>query len=254
MTSPHRPQILVFPDLETLSRAAADRIVAAARNAVSAKGRFAVALSGGSTPRMLYALFAAPPYREALDWRTIHIFWVDERCVPPDRGESNFKLVDDAFLSPLGVPKTQVHRVKGEMEPEKAAGEYEKDLRAFFGRTGIPVFDLIILGAGEDGHTASLFPGGTAAHERTRLSVPVYLHSPNVNRVTLTLPVLNHAAEVLFLLSGRSKAPVVHEIVDEGNPKQYPAGLVRPVSGTVAWMIDHDAASLLTGQVFRRAG
>ncbi len=245
------PQVRVFHDLEALSRGAADLFLSIA-NAAASRGRFAVALSGGSTPRRFYSLFGSVPYRENIDWKKAHVFWADERCVPADHDESNFKLAADAFLSRVDLPQEHIHRIRGEDEPERAAREYEKDLRSFFGPGPYPVFDLIILGVGEDGHTASLFPGAPALREKKRLAVPVYPAPPQkLSRITLTLPVLNHALQVLFLASGRAKAAVVHEIIEDKNPRQRPAGLVLPVRGAVTWMVDRDAAGLLTDQLSR---
>jgi 6-phosphogluconolactonase len=238
-------EVRVFADLEELSRAAAEHIVSLSRSA-KASGRFALALSGGSTPARLYSLLGAPPYRDAIDWFNLHLFWADERCVPPDHPESNFRLVRDALLSKVALPGGNIHRIIGEAGPERAARDYEETLRAFFGPGLFPVFNLILLGAGEDGHTASLFPGSPALRERSRAATAVVLDSQKPGRVSLTLPVLNHASQVLFLAAGRSKAAVVHEILEDGNPKQYPAGLVQPARGRVTWMIDREAASLLT--------
>ncbi len=239
-------RVRVFQDIEELSRAAAEFLISLTQPISASEGRFTIALSGGSTPKRLYTLLGSPPYREILPWRQMHFFWADERCVPEDHPESNFKLAVDTFLSSVAMPKENIHRIKGEEVPGRAARDYEQELRSFFGTASFPVFDLIILGAGEDGHTASLFPGSASLHERTRLALPVYLEPPKLNRVTLTLPVLNHAAEVLFLASGRAKAGVVHAIVENGNPMRYPAGLVQPARGSVAWFIDRQAAGLLT--------
>jgi 6-phosphogluconolactonase len=175
----------------------------------------------------------------------MHIFWADERCVPLDRPESNYKLAHDAFLSSVPLPAENIHRIRGEEEPAEAAQAYEDELRSFISSPGVMVFDLIILGAGEDGHTASLFPGSAALRERTRLAVPVFLEQPKINRVTLTLPVLNHAAQVLFLASGRAKVDVVWDILEGGDTRHYPAGRVRPVNGDVTWFIDRQAAGKL---------
>jgi 6-phosphogluconolactonase len=235
----------VFQDLETLSRAAAEFFKTLAQESIVAHGRFAVALSGGSTPRRLYSLLGSPLYRDAIDWSRMHIFWADERCVPQDRPESNYKLAHDAFLSSVPLPAENIHRIRGEEEPAEAAQAYEDELRSFISSPGDMVFDLIILGAGEDGHTASLFPGSAALRERTRLAVPVFLEQPKINRVTLTLPVLNHAAQVLFLASGRAKADVVWDILEGGDTRHYPAGRVRPVNGDVTWFIDRQAAEKL---------
>jgi 6-phosphogluconolactonase len=239
-------RVRVFQDLEALSRAAAEFFTDLAKRCVASQGRFTVALSGGATPRRLYTLLGSSPHRENVEWKYSHVFWADERCVPEDHPESNFKLAVDAFLSSVAMPKENIHRIKGEEGPGRAAQDYEQDIRSFFGPALLPVFDLIILGAGEDGHTASLFPGSASLHERTRLALPVYLEPPKPNRVTLTLPVLNHAVEVLFLATGRAKAGVVHAIIENGNPLCYPAGLVQPVRGSVTWFIDSQAAGLLT--------
>jgi len=239
-------RVRVFQDLEAMSRAVAELFTTLAKRCIAAQGRFTVALSGGATPRRLYTLLGSTPYRENIEWKHAHVFWADERCVPGDHPENNFKLAVDTFLSRVAMPKENIHRIKGEKGPGHAAQDYEQELRSFFGTASFPVFDLIILGAGEDGHTASLFPGSASLHERTRLAVPVYLEPPKPNRVTLTLPVLNHAAEVLFLASGRAKTGVVHAIIENGNPMRYPAGLVQPVRGSLTWFIDRQAAGLLT--------
>jgi len=246
VSDPPDERVRVFQDLEALSRAAAELFTTIAKRCVAARGRFTVALSGGATPRRLYTLLGSTPYRENVEWKRAHVFWADERCVPGDHPESNFKLAVDAFLSSVSMPKENIHRIKGEEGPGRAAQDYEQEMRSFFGPALFPVFDLIILGAGEDGHAASLFPGSASLHERTRLALPVYLEPPKLNRVTLTLPVLNHAAEVLFLASGRAKAGVVHAIIKNGNPMRYPAGLVQPVRGSITWFIDRQAAGLLT--------
>jgi 6-phosphogluconolactonase len=238
-------RVRVFQDLEALSRAAAEFLIDLAKRCVASRGRFAVALSGGATPRRLYALLGTAPYCENVEWGRVHVFWADERCVPGDHPESNFKLAADAFLSRVALPKENIHRIKGEEGPGRAAQDYERELRLFFGPASFPVFDLIILGAGEDGHTASLFPGSDSLKERTRLALPVSLEPPKLDRVTLTLPVLDHAAEVLFLVAGRAKAGVVHAIVEKGNPMVYPAGLVRTAQGGLTWFVDRQAASLL---------
>jgi 6-phosphogluconolactonase len=241
------PQARVFQDIEVLSRAAAEFLVSLARQNSASKGGFTIVLSGGSTPKRLYTLLGSSPYRDILPWRQMHFFWADERCVPKDRPESNFKLAVDAFLSSVAVPEENIHRIKGEEGPERAARGYEQDIRSFFGPALFPVFDLIILGAGRDGHTASLFPGSVSLHERTRFAEPVYLDFPMLNRVTLTLPVLNNAAQVIFLASGRAKADVVSAVLEGDNEKRYPAGFVQPLHGEVTWFIDREAGEKLKG-------
>jgi 6-phosphogluconolactonase len=244
--------VRVFRDLASLSRAAAGRFLDVVRECVPARGRFAVALSGGSTPRTFYSLLASDPYRKEVDWTKVHVFWADERCVPPDATESNYRLVFETLLSAVPVPRENIHRVRGEASPDDAARLYEEDLRAFFRGGQVPVFDLAVLGAGDDGHTASLFPGSEALRESSRLAVPVQPAAGRPGRVTLTLPVLNNAAHVLVLVSGPSKASVVQEIFEAGNAKHLPAGLVRPVNGTLEWLLDRDAASLVRSGTFTR--
>ena len=245
-------RLRVFADLEAMSQAAADLFVSLSRDALASKGRFAVAFSGGTTPRRFLSLLATSPYQERITWASMYIFWADERCVPRGHPDSNYKLVHEALLSKVPIPEENIHWINGEKKPEQAAREYEDSLRQFFETQSFPVFDLIILGVGVDGHTASLFPGTTAVHERTRIALPVYAEVPKPDRVTLTLPVLNNASQVLFLASGREKAVVLHEIHEDGNPKLYPAGLVRPVHGRLTWLIDRGAASLLAEQTFPR--
>jgi 6-phosphogluconolactonase len=244
------PRIQVFHDLEILSRAAAELFVALSKKAIAAQGRFTVALSGGSTPRYLYTLLGSSPRRERVDWKHVHVFWADERCVPVDHRESNFKLADDAFMRKAAIPDENIHRIQGELGADQAALKYEQELRFFFGTAPFPIFDLIILGIGEDGHTASLFPGAAALHEQERFALPVHLAYPQLNRVTLTLTVLKHAAEMIFLASGRAKAGVVQAIVEKGNPEHYPAGLVHPVQGTLTWFMDAEAAAGLSANTY----
>ncbi len=238
-------QVRVFQDQEELSRAAAEFFKTLAKETIAAHGRFTAALSGGSTPQRFYSLLGSPSYRDTIDWSRMHVFWADERCVPQDRPESNYKLAHDTFLSSVPLPAENIHRIQGEGEPADAAQAYEDELRSFVRGPGVMIFDLIILGAGNDGHTASLFPGSTALRERVRLAVPVFLERSKINRITLTLPVLNQAAHVLFLVSGRTKADIVWDILEGGDTRHYPAGQVRPVNGEVTWFIDRQAAAKL---------
>jgi 6-phosphogluconolactonase len=241
-----RPDIRVFPDKESMSRAAAEFLSNRAQRSIGFRGSCSLALSGGSTPVPLYRVLASPAYLDRIPWGKMDIFWADERCVPPDHPESNYKLIFDTLLSIVPVPASKIHRIRGEEGPEHAAQAYEEDLFIFFGRVSLPTFDLVILGAGEDGHTASLFPESVLLHERKRLALPVHLAPYRTDRVTLSLPVLNNATDALILVTGGSKASVVHEIMEDGNPKRYPAGLISPMRGKVTWMLDHDAAQALT--------
>ncbi|OGW55274.1 MAG: 6-phosphogluconolactonase, partial [Nitrospirae bacterium RBG_19FT_COMBO_55_12] len=223
------------------------RFLALARESIASAEKFTVALSGGSTPRRLFSLLGTDPYQESVDWKRAHVFWADERAVPRDHPESNFKLAFDTFLSAVPIPTANIHRIKGEDGPDKAAKEYEDDLRSFFEIQGLPMFDLIILGIGEDGHTASLFSGSSALGETTRLALPVYPERSGTSRVTITLPVLNNAAHILFLASGHAKANIVAGVIGEGKTSgQYPAGLVNPAHGSLEWFIDKDAAAKLS--------
>jgi 6-phosphogluconolactonase len=246
MTVAFPTDVRLYRDPESLSRAAAEFILSAAERGIAARGRTVLALSGGATPVLLYRLLAAAPFGDALPWPKMHLFWVDERCVSQNHPASNYRLVVDTFLSRVRLSDQNIHRIRGEEGPDAAARAYEEELSLFFSPARMPVFDLVLLGVGEDGHTASLFPGSAALRERKRRVLPVYLDPPELNRVTLTLTVLNNAEQVLFLAVGRRKAAVVHEIMEDGNPKKYPAGMVQPARGSLTWMIDQEAGSALT--------
>ena len=246
MIKEQRDQIQILPDLEAISHQAASLFMKAAKDAIDRKMRFVVAISGGSTPRRLYTFLGSTEYRPQVDWQRIHFFWVDERCVPKDHEESNFRTVFDTLLSKVPISDENIHRIRSEEEIDQAARDYEEEIREFFKPSQLPIFDLVILGVGEDGHTASLFPGSKALGEKERWVVPVYLEKPKINRITLTLPILNHASQILFLISGRSKATVLSEILENGHQKdRYPAGLINPFHGKLQWLIDREAADQL---------
>jgi 6-phosphogluconolactonase len=191
----------------------------------------------------MYTLLGSEGYREKVEWPNVALFWGDERCVHPKDVESNYGLVRETLLKNVPVPEENIHRIRGELDPDVAAREYEKDISAHFSSVeGLPVFDLVILGIGPDGHTASLFPGSGALSESTRLAAPVF--ALNTWRVTLTLPIINSASSVLFLVTGQSKAQVVMEILREENRKGHPAGLVS--AANVTWLLDEAAASLIS--------
>lgn len=237
-------EVRVFDDVAGLVRATADEIVAIARDAVDARGRFAWALAGGSTPRDVYRLLASDPYRERIPWSMIHCFWGDERHVPPDHPDSNFRMAREAMLDAVPLPAGNIHRVPAE-EPDaqRAAAEYESALREFFPAEDWPVFDLIQLGLGKEGHTASLFPGGTALHERERWVAAPWVEAQNTFRVTFTPPVLNHARRAMFLVAGDEKAAALHAVLEGArDPDLYPAQIVE---GNRLWMVDRAAARLL---------
>ena len=247
--------IVVCKDGDELNRKAAAQFVALADDAIARSGRFAVALSGGSTPKSLYSLLASPEYCNLIDWPRVHFFWGDERCVPPDHPDSNFRMVRETLLDKIQIPNKNIHRMLGEREPPEAAAAYEAELKEFLDleHGGWRRFDLIYLGLGEDGHTASLFPGTDAASQTEHLVAVVYVERLQSYRLTLTLPVINTAAQVTFLVSGGSKARIVHEVLAaDGGPCDYPAAKVRPSEGRLTWMIDASAAkelplSIVTG-------
>jgi len=237
-------EVRVFDDMSGLLRATADEIVTIARNAVDARGNFTWALAGGSTPRDVYRLLASDPYRERMPWNAIHFFWGDERHVPPDHPDSNFRMAREAMLDAVPVPAGNIHRVPAEeSDAERAAMQYESTLREFFEGQSWPAFDLIQLGLGKEGHTASLFPGGAAIREREHWVVAPWVEAQNTFRVTLTPPVLNHARRTLFLVAGDEKAAALHAVLEGARePEVYPAQIVE---GNRLWMVDRAAARLL---------
>ena len=245
-----KPEILVCNDVEELNRRAAAQFIAVASEAIARAGRFSVALSGGSTPKALYALLASPDYRDRVDWSRTHLFWGDERCVPPDHAESNFRMVNEALLSKIQIPGKNIHRLAGEKKPNQAAADYEGELRDFFALAPgqLPRFDLILLGLGEDGHTASLFPGSSALTEQEHLVATTYVEKLKAHRLTLTLPVINNAAQVSFLVAGASKAAIVGNLLGANSQSfDYPAGRIHPSNGQLTWFITRDAAGNLAG-------
>jgi 6-phosphogluconolactonase len=235
-------EIIICRDIAELSRQSAERFSQLVNQSVQGSGCFTVALSGGSTPKHLYSLLASPDYKERIPWNNVHLFWGDERCVPPDHPESNFGMVRESLLSKIKIPAENIHRMAGEREPQAAAAEYEKHLQEFFGLESgaLPRFDLILLGIGEDGHTASLFPGSDALDETERLVIAPFVEKLNSYRLTLTLPVLNSGAEVWFLVTGASKADAVKKVLR--GSADLPAAKVQPVNGRLVWFITQDAA------------
>ncbi len=240
-------ELVVCRDLSELSRRAADFFVEAANAAMADHGRFTVALSGGTTPKSAYALLASE-FRDRLPWANVDCFWSDERCVPPDHPESNFRMAEEALLSRVDIPSTNVHRMKGEdPNPPHAAEEYDQDLRAAFDSRDntLPEFDLMMLGMGGDGHTASLFPGTKALQETHAFAAANYVEKFRGYRLTLTLPVLNAARRVLFLVSGSDKAAALAKVLGANHRDPLPASLVQPKHGSSLWLVDTDAAALL---------
>jgi 6-phosphogluconolactonase len=243
--APPRFEIRVLPDLEKAARAAALELAATASDAFSDRGIFRLALSGGSTPRVLFDTLTRPPFSRRIDWRKARVFFVDERCVPPSNERSNYRLAKEHLLDPLGVPERNVFRMRGEEEPRLAARDYDRVLRTEFGR-GVPRFDLVLLGLGADGHTASLFPRTRALDEKRKWAAANYLPLQKEWRLTLTFPVLNAARRVIFLVAGAEKASVVSALLTKKpGYRKLPASRVRPTRGSLVWIIDESAAAQL---------
>jgi 6-phosphogluconolactonase len=224
--------------------------VSAASAAAEAHGVARIAVSGGTTPKAMFALLAdrTAPYFARVPWDKLHLFWVDERCVSPDDDESNYKMTNEAMLSKVPLPADQIHRMKGELEPEVAASQYEAVIRAEFGldRSGDPVFDLVLLGMGDDGHTASLFPHTQALFAMVPLVVANHVPQKDTWRVTLTWPVINRARRVAFLIEGSAKAQVLDDVLlGAYDPESKPSQLIRPESGKLTFLLDAAAASKL---------
>ncbi len=247
--------VLVVPTAAALAEQAAERFVEAATQALNESGRFSVALAGGETPQALYARLSAEPFRSRVDWERVRVFWGDERCVPPDHRDSNYRLAEELLLSRVPVRPEHLYRMRGEAsDPDLAAAEYAGELQSAFGlrRSERPRFDLILLGMGADGHTASLFPRSPALREVTRLVVAAYVEAVKGYRLTLTLPVLNNAARVLFLVSGSDKAGRLRAVLTGKPSADAPASLVRPERGTLQWIVDRAAAAGLADQSRQR--
>lgn len=239
-----------FPDAEAVARAAARDFVAVSREAVERRGRLCVALSGGSTPRRLYELLAEEPLRGQVDWERVEFFWGDERAVPPDHPQSNYGMASAALLGKLGVSPARIHRIKGELgDGNEAARQYQEEIARVFDVLPDgppPAFDLLLLGLGADGHTASLFPYSEALPERRRWVVSHYVARLGTRRITLTAPVLNRAREIRVLVAGDDKAATLREALDgERDPERLPIQLVTPEFGRLVWMVDRAAAAKL---------
>ena len=240
------PEIKILPDGAALNLAAAQEFQTAAEQAIAQRGRFSVALSGGNTPRSVYSLLAQQ-YKTSLPWNKIHIFFGDERSVPPDHPDSNYRMANEALLSHVPIPLENVHRIRAELDREAAAKDYENQLRSFFqlANNAWPRFDLILLGLGEDGHTASLFPGSSALGESSRLVAPTWVEKKKTFRITLTYPVLNNAAEDLFIVSGAEKGEILSKVFGQPGGPEFPSQRIHPTNGRLLWLIDEVAARLL---------
>lgn len=257
------PRLLIFEDYEALSRVAVENLVFHARNAIAQRGQFTLVLSGGGTPQRLFEFLAQAEYTEQISWPQVYVFWGDERCVPPDQPGSNYKQAFDAFLSKVPIPAGNIYRIRGELPPEEAAEDYARQLRDFAATpdrssqdlSGVaPRFDLVLLGMGNDGHTASLFPGPISEQEQTATVIPataVYEDRP-AQRISLTPRIINAARNVFFLATGAAKAETLHAVLNGPRDpvflqtNRFPAQRIQPTDGQVTWFVDRDAARQFT--------
>jgi 6-phosphogluconolactonase len=237
--------VLVFETRTGLEEAAAAAMLRVIHARLKQQRVCLLALSGGGTPRNVYRLVGNASASAGIEWQRVQFFFCDERMVPPSDRESNYRMVNEELFSRIGIPEANVHRIRGEVPGVEAASLYSQELATFFTATGT-TFDLVMLGIGEDGHTASLFPGTDAVDEMNELVKSVYVTSLAAWRTTLTLPVINRSREIIFLVSGKNKASIVSRVLTASNPtNELPASLVRPLDGTLRWMLDSDAATLL---------
>ena len=240
----------VAPDAAALARRAAEYFVDAVERSVVARGRARIAISGGSTPKATFALLADPdqPWRQRMPWDRLELYWVDERCVPPSDPDSNYRMTREVMLDHVPLAPGQIHRIEGELEPGVGAARYEAELRGSFHLEGAetPRFDLVQLGMGPDGHTASLFPHSAALHELRRLAVANHVEAKDAWRITLTWPVINHAADVFFLVAGEDKAQILKEVLlGPRDAERLPSQLIAPANGILTLLLDKAAAEFL---------
>src|SRR5271168_2610682 len=243
-------EVLYYVDTtaDAVSRRAAQYLVDGIAAAVAARGKARIAISGGNTPKGTFELLATSPYREQTPWDKLELYWVDERCVPPDHADSNYRMTNEALLSKVPLVAERVHRMEGELAPEVAAARYESTIRNSFKLEGAetPTFDLVLLGMGDDGHTASLFPHTEALNEMSHIVVPNHVPQKDAWRITLTWPVINQGREVAFLIEGAGKAHVLHDVfLGPYQPDTYPSQLIRPASGQLTLLLDSAAAAKL---------
>src|SRR2546427_12898453 len=242
-----RADLAVLPSTAALADAAAARFVAAAEDAIASHGQFIVALSGGSTPRDTYLRLGTEALVSKVMWSRVQILWGDERCVPPDHVDSNYRMARETLLDRVPVPAANVHRIHGEDDPTTAAEVYEATLRALLRTPARARIDLVLLGLGEDAHTASLFPGSAAVHDQTRCVMAARAGAASMWRITLTPAVINAAVEVVFLVSGGAKAGILRRVLEgPRRPEELPAQAIEPSNGRVRWCVDAAAAADLT--------
>jgi len=239
-------EIEIYPDVDRLALAAAEKFAELAQAAIAAQGYFAVAVSGGVTPKILFALLADEHWAESIDWARVLVFWVDERCVLPDHADSNYRLAETTWLRHVPIPAANIHRMIGEIDPIQAAEQYETTLRAAFPEMAVPSFDLILLGLGEDGHTASWFPGTAIIKEYDRWVSAQYVDKLSAWRITLTPVIINAARQVIFLVTGTNKAERLKEVLEGPyDPQRLPAQVIQPEHCEAIWLVDAEAGALL---------
>lgn len=234
--------IEILSDAKEVATRAAEIFVETANKAIKSNGQFSVALSGGSTPKALYELLAQEPYFSQIEWQHVHVFWSDERCVSPEDEQSNYRMANETLLKHIPIPQTQIHIMRGEVEPHIAAANYEHELIVHF-KTDEPRFDLILLGMGDDGHTASLFPDTTVIDEKVKLVAAVYVEKFGAHRLTFTFRIINAAAKIVFLITGASKATMLKAVLKEPR-KDFPASLINAPDGELLFVLDGAAAGL----------
>jgi 6-phosphogluconolactonase len=235
--------VKVVPDPSTVASTAAQRIADLSDDAISIHGKFSIALSGGSTPKALFQLLAADPYAKRIDWKNWRIYFGDERCVPPTHADSNFLMASEAMLNKVAIPSEHIHRMKGEIDPQQAATEYGELLKSHFADGGL---DVILLGMGDDGHTASLFPHTTALNETKHRCVANFVEKLNTWRITMTAPFINRARQIIIMATGANKADRLHQVLD-GPPdtQNLPIQMIDPPAGQALWLLDAPAAAKL---------
>jgi len=235
----------IFDKVDVLFTSIADFIVAKAKEAILKEGRFSLVLSGGNSPKKLHELLASELYREKIEWSKVFFFFGDERYVPADHPDSNFLMAKNTLFDPLGIPRSQIFPINTSLPPAGSAKAYEKDILSFFGQKPVS-FDVVILGLGDNSHTASLFPHTAVLHEQEALVKEEYIEEVKMYRITLTAPLINKAQAITFLLYGAGKAEaVLHILEDERNIEEYPAQLIKPIHGELHWFMDTTAAGKL---------
>jgi len=238
--------IRLFPTPEVLAESLALDLVNQIKDADTSVNPFTIALSGGNTPGLLFSVLGER-YARAVSWEKIHFFWVDERCVPPGNPESNYGMTNEVFLRKIDIHQENIHRIRGEDDPGKEAERYSGEINEFtIQKNGLPLFNVMLLGLGEDGHTASVFPGNEKLFVTDKICVVAVHPLTGQKRITITGRVINNSSEIIFMVTGKNKAGIVNNIVGKGdNKKQFPASYVKPVQGRVMWYLDRDAGSML---------